>query len=79
MEFIIGSVIAKALAFVDFFLGQFATAEVSATPMVGACANLVIYDAEISACGMSIAQRLSGLVEIGLGALNAVLGGVLAV
>ncbi len=76
--YLIGSVLAKALAFADTFLNLFATASLSGQ-VTGKCMNLPIYNAEITPCGASIATQLAGLAEIGMQALAAMLSGVLAV
>lgn len=73
----ITQIIAKLLAFTEAILDNFATVTGSTT-IVGACANLVVPTAAVTACGSSIALRLAGLAEVGLSALNFVLAGVLA-
>jgi hypothetical protein len=80
MPTLLGSIIAKALAFTDYFLGMFATATLTAnTGLTGACGNLAVYDAAPNACGMLIAGTLAGLIEVSLAAATSILSGVLAV
>jgi len=74
---LISIVIAKTLAFVDAILENFVT--VSATQITGACANLPIYNAEMTPCGNTIALYLAGLAEVGMNALNGILSGLLSV
>jgi hypothetical protein len=78
---IIVSVIAKALAFVDYFLGLFAT--VNATPVTGLAGNcgmsISVYNATVTECGMAIAQSLAGLSDLGLKLAGVMMAGLLTV
>jgi hypothetical protein len=79
MPIIVG-VIAKGLAFVDALLNNFATVTgYQNIAGAGGCANLLIANVEITACGTSVANALAGFAEVGLVALNYLLAGVLAV
>jgi hypothetical protein len=79
---LIVSIIAKALAFADAFLGAFATVNPVPGTLPGVDANcgvLYIYNVEITNCGTAVAAALAGLTDVGLVALSQILGGVLAV
>jgi hypothetical protein len=79
---LIVSIIAKSLAFVDALLGAFATVNPVPANMAGISANcgyLPIYDVTITDCGAAVASQLAAFANIGLVALGAILGGVLAV
>jgi hypothetical protein len=74
---LLGSVIAKSLAFADYFLGIFASANAGGNVgLGGACGSIQTYDAGITNCGMTIANALAGTMEVGLATLNNLFAGL---
>jgi hypothetical protein len=73
---ILGSIIAKALAMVDYVLGFFVLADLGATTE-GSCANLATYNVMMTPCGEGIAQSLVGIIDFGLELLMGVFQGLL--